>query len=215
MSGLHETNSRKIALGVFGILALIFIVISAFSFTADRQRPDPATISFQGQTAVDGKRVFQAYNCMGCHTILGNGAYFAPELNGVYATNGPAWLMAWFAAPNVWPTKDSVEQWINQLKKSGDLNVESVDAYYAQFDGAQADPANRGGWASTMPNLNFKDDEKAGLIAFLNYATQINTQGWPPAPIANPTIVDKMQKDLWRANPGFQPTAIATPTNKP
>ena len=152
---------------------------------------------------------------MGCHTILGNGAYFAPDLTGVYATNGPAWLMAWFSDPTVWPTQPTVEEWINRLIKSGDTEAKSADEYYAQFDGAQADPVNRGGWASIMPNLNFKDDEKAALIAFLNYASQINTQGWPPVPNANPTVVDRVQKDLWRAYPGFQPTAVPTPTTKP
>ncbi len=123
--------------------------------------------------------------------------------------------MAWPSSPNVWPTKDTVEQWIDKLRKSGDLDVASVDAYYAQFDGAQADPANRGGWASIMPNLNFKEDEKAALVAFLNYSSQINTQGWPPVPNANPTVVDKVQKDLWRAFPGFQPPVVPMPTSKP
>ncbi|MDE3090645.1 MAG: c-type cytochrome [Chloroflexota bacterium] len=207
----QENRSRKIALGAFGVVALLFILISAVSFDASRGRIDPATIQFQGQTAVDGKRVFQAYNCMGCHTVLGNGAYFAPDITGVYATNGPAWLMAWFSDPTVWPTQPTVEQWIANLQKSGDIAAKSADDYYATFDGAQADPVNRGGWSSIMPHLAFRDDEKAGLIAFMDYTSQINTQGWPPAPQANPTVVDSTQKQLWRTFPGAQPTAVPAP----
>jgi nitric oxide reductase subunit C len=30
-----------------------------------------------------GKHLFDANNCMGCHTILGEGAYYAPELTKV------------------------------------------------------------------------------------------------------------------------------------
>ncbi|MFV1982946.1 MAG: cytochrome c [Thiohalomonadales bacterium] len=35
-----------------------------------------------------GKRVWEQNNCIGCHTILGEGAYFAPELGNVYKRFG-------------------------------------------------------------------------------------------------------------------------------
>lgn len=56
---LQENRRRKIALCVFGVLLLIFILLSGASFSSSRERPDPETIRFQGQTAVDGKRVFR------------------------------------------------------------------------------------------------------------------------------------------------------------
>jgi nitric oxide reductase subunit C len=31
-----------------------------------------------------GKKVWEDNNCVGCHTIMGEGAYFAPELGNVY-----------------------------------------------------------------------------------------------------------------------------------
>ncbi len=36
-----------------------------------------------------GKKVIQGRNCMGCHTLLGNGAYFAPDLTKAWLD--PAW----------------------------------------------------------------------------------------------------------------------------
>jgi nitric oxide reductase subunit C len=36
-----------------------------------------------------GKLTFQAKNCINCHTILGNGAYFAPDLTKAWLD--PAW----------------------------------------------------------------------------------------------------------------------------
>jgi hypothetical protein len=30
-----------------------------------------------------GKKVWEVNNCIGCHTLLGEGAYFAPELGNV------------------------------------------------------------------------------------------------------------------------------------
>ena len=35
-----------------------------------------------------GKKVWEDNNCVGCHTILGEGAYFAPELGNVYVRFG-------------------------------------------------------------------------------------------------------------------------------
>ena len=37
-------------------------------------------------------------NCIGCHTLLGRGAYFAPELGNVYKRRGPEFIKAWMAA---------------------------------------------------------------------------------------------------------------------
>jgi nitric oxide reductase subunit C len=36
-----------------------------------------------------GKKVIQSRNCMNCHTLLGNGAYFAPDLTKAWLD--PAW----------------------------------------------------------------------------------------------------------------------------
>ncbi|HMW29385.1 MAG TPA: cytochrome c, partial [Plasticicumulans sp.] len=34
------------------------------------------------------KKVWENNNCIGCHTLLGEGAYFAPELGNVYKRFG-------------------------------------------------------------------------------------------------------------------------------
>jgi nitric oxide reductase large subunit len=215
MMDLQESRRRKIALGVFGGLLLIFILLSSASFSSSRERPDPETIRFQGQTAIDGKRIFQAYNCMGCHTIVGNGAYFAPDLTAVYASNGPAWLMAYLSKLETWPTKQDVDPWIDRLRQEGELNVTSTDAYYEKYDGARSDIEQRGGWGLLMPNLSFKPEEMEALVAFLNYSSQINTEGWPPEVNANPIIVERTQKELRQGFPGPRPSTTPTSTGAP
>ncbi|MGB1060334.1 MAG: c-type cytochrome [Ketobacter sp.] len=35
-----------------------------------------------------GKQVWEENNCIGCHTLYGEGAYFAPELGNVYQRFG-------------------------------------------------------------------------------------------------------------------------------
>ena len=69
------SQERKLPVPVIGDAAPLFgIPLSA----ADAQ----ALVSH-------GKLTFQAKNCMNCHTILGNGAYFAPDLTKSWLD--PAW----------------------------------------------------------------------------------------------------------------------------
>ncbi len=46
------------------------------------------------ETVVKGKRIWEAENCMGCHTILGEGAYYAPELTKVVERRGDGYIIA-------------------------------------------------------------------------------------------------------------------------
>ncbi len=49
---------------------------------------------------IAGKRVFQKYNCNDCHTILGFGGYYAPDLTRVYQRRGEAYIRQVIAAPD-------------------------------------------------------------------------------------------------------------------
>lgn len=48
---------------------------------------------------VAGKRVWQRKNCNDCHTILGIGGYYAPDLTKEAARRDSAWLERWIANP--------------------------------------------------------------------------------------------------------------------
>ncbi len=48
---------------------------------------------------IRGKELFDKNNCMGCHTLLGEGAYYAPELTKVYETKGAEWIKAMLTDP--------------------------------------------------------------------------------------------------------------------
>lgn len=52
-----------------------------------------------GQDAIRGKHLFDKGNCMGCHTILGEGAYYAPELTKVYSRRGPGFIASMLRDP--------------------------------------------------------------------------------------------------------------------
>ncbi len=175
-----EGRKRLRALLVLGVMLVGFIVLSAFSFLGARGQATPDEFRFGEYQATDGKRVLQAYNCMGCHTIVGNGAYFAPDLTDVYEKAGPAWLAAFLPSAGGWPTEAALNVQLADPAISADAGVASLEEYYASFPAARARIERRGGGTTLMPNLPFTRDEVGQLIAYLKYTSAMNTEGWPP-----------------------------------
>ncbi len=52
-----------------------------------------------GESAIRGKHLWDKNNCMGCHTIMGEGAYYAPELTKVFERRGAAFIDAMLVDP--------------------------------------------------------------------------------------------------------------------
>lgn len=46
-----------------------------------------------------GKRIWEQNNCMGCHTLFGEGAYYAPELTKTVENRGKDWLKVFIKNP--------------------------------------------------------------------------------------------------------------------
>jgi nitric oxide reductase subunit C len=76
-------------------LALTFDTQTTLPERDQRGQLDPATEV--GQKIAQGKALWETNNCIGCHTLLGEGAYFAPELGNVYVRFGKNKnaVMAW------------------------------------------------------------------------------------------------------------------------
>ncbi len=178
-----ETRRRRTALAVLGLMSVLFIILSAFSFVSSRDQVTPDTVTYaETYGAIDGKRVFQAYNCMGCHTIVGNGAYLAPDLTNTYEQAGPAYLAAFLPSAGRWPTEAALSVQIQDPAHVAETGITDLEAYYEQYPGARERVARRGGLTTYMPNLNFRQGEVQDLIAFFKYTSLMDTEGWPPVP---------------------------------
>jgi len=175
-----ERPRRRAAIALLGVMAIIFTVLSVFSFLRSRGQTTPDTITYGKYTADQGKRVFQAYNCMGCHTMVGNGAYLGPDLTQEYARAGPAWLAAFLPSAGGWPTAAAVRTQLANPQLQAAEKLGSMEDYLQRFPGAAARIERRGGTRSHMPNLPFSKDEVGQLIAYLKYTSAMNTEGWPP-----------------------------------
>jgi len=101
-----------------------------------------------------GKLTSQAKNCMNCHTLLGNGAYYAPDLT-------KAWL------DPMWQKGGPMQG------MTGKNTVEEAMAEFLQH------PSQYPTHARMMPNLDITEKEAKGLVAFLKHMSSIDTNGFP------------------------------------
>ena len=61
--------------------------------------PDQTREHAMNDSVIRGKHLWDVNNCMGCHTLYGEGAYYAPELTKVYDRRGPAFIGAMLRDP--------------------------------------------------------------------------------------------------------------------
>jgi nitric oxide reductase subunit C len=101
-----------------------------------------------------GKLTSQAKNCMNCHTLLGNGAYFAPDLT-------KAWL------DPMWQKGGPLQA------MTGKNSTEEAMAEFLQH------PSQYPTHARMMPDLEITPQEAKGLVAFLKHMSSIDTNGFP------------------------------------
>ena len=68
----------------------VFFILLFLGLTMDTTRKLPQRDNRENITAqvAHGKLVWEENNCVGCHTLLGEGAYYAPELGNVYQRYG-------------------------------------------------------------------------------------------------------------------------------
>lgn len=202
-----DTPRRRGALFILGLMAVIFFVLSYLSFIDERGQVVPDDISYKGYSADEGKRIFQAYNCMGCHTIVGNGGYFAPDLTKTYAYAGPAWLEAFIPSAGRWPTETAVKLNLSTPEQLAEAGVTSYEDYLEKYPGTFERIDRRKG-TTHMPNLAFREGEVQKLIAFLKYSSAINTEGWPPE-VRTGTLEERLE--LAYGKPNLTPaTAVST-----
>ena len=93
---LSKSQARLFFFGGTLFFSVIFIAL-----TVDTLRQIPARSHQDRMTAevVRGKGIWDKSNCMGCHTILGEGGYYAPELTKVVQRRGKEWIAIFLADP--------------------------------------------------------------------------------------------------------------------
>jgi nitric oxide reductase subunit C len=139
---MNKRQTRLFAIISTGISALIFL-----GLTIDSHRQFPKLTNAQNITPEVklGQNVWHKYNCINCHTLFGEGAYYAPDLTKITQHRGEQYLTAYMKDPS---------QFYDEQKHR-----------------------------RLMPKQDLSDAEIKNLIAFLDWVSKVDNQGWPPRPI--------------------------------
>ncbi len=96
---LSKKQARAFFLGGTLVTFLIFIGLTVYSLSKSQDQAHSENITEQ---VVRGKMLWESNNCMGCHTILGEGAYYAPELTKVVERRGEGYVKSVLMSPVPW-----------------------------------------------------------------------------------------------------------------
>ena len=177
---MNKRQSRVFAIACTAIAGALFL-----GLTIDSHAQFDKLTNAQNITAdVDlGNKVWHDNNCINCHTLFGEGAYYAPDLTKITKLRGEAYLKAYLRDPS----KFYDEQKHRRL----------------------------------MPRQDLSEADISGLIAFLDWVSNVDNQGWPPRPIlvsgatlpgSTLTNPQQLEQDNTPLPPGARPT---TPADDP
>jgi nitric oxide reductase subunit C len=97
---LSKSQARFFFLGGTIVTFAVFLGLSWSSLSNEvPKRTHEENLTAQ---VISGKKIWETNNCMGCHTILGEGAYYAPELTKVYERRGEAYMKAALMSKTPW-----------------------------------------------------------------------------------------------------------------
>lgn len=93
---MTKRETRLFAIVGTGLAALAFLIM-----TVDSHRQFPKLTNSENITpeVIHGMDVWHKYNCINCHTLFGEGAYFAPDLTKITKMRGEQYLIAYMKNP--------------------------------------------------------------------------------------------------------------------
>ncbi len=103
---MTERITKSMAKNIYyggGTFALMIFI--ALTFDTVHQIPKRSNQQNMTESVVAGKKLWEKNDCVGCHTIVGEGAYYAPELMNVFQRRGggdeaafKSYMQGWMAA---------------------------------------------------------------------------------------------------------------------
>ena len=103
---MTERITKSMAKNIYygGGMFALFIFL-ALSYDTVKQTPERSNEVNMTESVVAGKHLWEKNDCVGCHTLIGEGAYYAPELVNVFQRRGgsdefafKAYMQGWMAS---------------------------------------------------------------------------------------------------------------------
>ena len=138
-------NKRQSRLFAIGSTVLAVVIFLGMTLDSHRQFGKLTNADKITPAVTHGKDVWHANNCINCHTLFGEGAYYAPDLTKITKHRGEAYLQAYMRDPSKFYDENKHRR--------------------------------------LMPKQDLSDKDITDLIAFLDWVSNVDNQGWPPRPI--------------------------------
>lgn len=134
---MNNRQGRLFAIGSTAVAAILFL-----GMTLDSHRQFPELTNAENITpeVSHGKDVWHKYNCINCHTLFGEGAYYAPDLTKIAKHRGDPYLHAYMRDPS----KFYNEQKHRRLMPQQNLSEKEISDLVAFL-----------GWVSEVDNQNW------------------------------------------------------------
>lgn len=93
---LSKSQARAFFLGGTLFFSVVFLGLTVDTIRQTDARTNASKLT---DSVLKGKEIWENKNCMGCHTIMGEGAYYAPDLTKVVERRGIAWIRVFLDDP--------------------------------------------------------------------------------------------------------------------
>jgi nitric oxide reductase subunit C len=93
---LTKSAAKAFFLGGTTVCTISFVGLTIDTFQRIPTQTNAAALTEQ---VIRGKHLWESSNCMGCHTLFGEGAYYAPELTKVFERRGATFIAAQLKDP--------------------------------------------------------------------------------------------------------------------
>jgi nitric oxide reductase subunit C len=130
-----KSMARNIYLGGSTFFILLFLGLTFDTMQAMPERDNRENLT---ASVANGKLLWEENNCLGCHSLLGEGAYFAPELGNVFQRRGMGneeafvgYFKAWM---NAMPTNVPGRRQMPQFNLT-DQELEDLAAFFIYVEG--------------------------------------------------------------------------------
>lgn len=124
---MNKRQTRLFAIGSTALATIVFL-----GMTVDSHRQFDKLTNAQNLTpeVINGKDVWHKYNCVNCHTLFGEGAYYAPDLTKITQHRGAPYLTAYMKDPS----KFYDEQKHRRLMPKQDLSEKEISDLISFLD---------------------------------------------------------------------------------
>lgn len=139
---MSETFTKSMARNIYyGGSVFFLLLFLGLTMHTTKEMPKSDNRQNLTESVAKGKEIWEENNCVGCHSLVGEGAYYAPELGNVYYRRGggnhdafKAYMQGWMKSqplnipgrrqmPNFHLTDEQINDLADFLKFTAELDV--------------------------------------------------------------------------------------------